>query len=84
MAITICIFLQNTARMRMGQNHRFYRLHAMNPHTIEMALAYDIKCPCCSNNTLKQVGRCLDSHELGLRVPGLRQKVKEDHDHDYF
>lgn len=49
-----------------GQNHRFYRLHAMNPHTIEMALAYDIKCPCCGSNTLKQVGRCLDSHELGL------------------
>ena len=38
----------------------------MNPHTIEMALAYDIKCPCCGSNTLKQVGRCLDSHELGL------------------
>ena len=54
------------AKDERGDNHRYYRLHAMKPHTIEMALGYDIKCPCCGRNTLKQVGRCLDSHELGL------------------
>lgn len=43
--------------------HR-YRLMAKHPHNIEMALAYDIKCPRCGN-TLKQVGRCLTSTELG-------------------
>ena len=43
----------------------FYRLHAKYPHNIEMALAYDIKCPRCQGN-LKQVVRCMDSHTLGL------------------
>ena len=48
-----------------GKIHRYYRLHAGEPHNIEMALAYDIQCPKCSNK-LKQIGRCLNSHELGL------------------
>lgn len=48
-----------------GGLHRSYRLHAMQPHSIEMALAYDIKCPKCGR-TMKQTGRCLDSHTLGL------------------
>lgn len=43
--------------------HR-YRLMANHPHNIEMALAYDIKCPRCGN-MLRQVGRCLNSNELG-------------------
>ena len=42
-----------------------YRLHAKEPHNIEMALAYDIKCPHCSGQ-LKQVGRQLNYHDLGL------------------
>lgn len=45
--------------------HRRYRLHAMKPHSVEMALAYDIQCPKCGH-LLKQVGRSLDYHELGL------------------
>ena len=45
--------------------HRQYRLHARQPHTIDMALAYDIDCPHCGHR-LKQIGRCLNSHDLGL------------------
>lgn len=44
---------------------RRYRLHAKNPHNIEMALAYDINCPHCGNR-MKQVGRQLDFYELGV------------------
>ncbi len=44
---------------------RNYRLHAKNPHSIEMALAYEINCPKCGNR-LKQTGRCRNYHELGL------------------
>ncbi len=49
-----------------GRPKRYYRLHARSPHTIEMALAYDVKCPTCGTATLKQVGRCKDYHTLGL------------------
>lgn len=49
-----------------GRTHRAYRLHAKKPHTVEMALQYDIKCPRCRVRDLKQVGRCLNSHDLGL------------------
>ena len=48
-----------------GKFSNVYRLHAGKPHTIEMALAYDIGCPECGK-TLKQVGRCMDTHKLGL------------------
>lgn len=48
-----------------GKLFNEYRLIAREPHTIEMALAYDIECPKCGKN-LKQVGRCLNSHKLGL------------------
>ena len=44
---------------------KFYRLHAKEPHTIEMALAYDIKCPACKKS-LKQVGRQITTTKLGL------------------
>ena len=50
------------------RSHKYlsrYRLHAMQPHNIEMALAYDIYCPKCGHR-LKQIGRCRNSHELGL------------------
>ena len=49
-----------------GEQHRYYRLHANKPHNIEQALAYDIKCPRCHKETLKQVGRCKDLYTLGL------------------
>ena len=54
------------ARDERGKMHRTYRLHAVEPHTIDMALAYDIKCPNCRKNNLKQIGRCLNSYDLGL------------------
>lgn len=43
-----------------------YRLHSNEPHTIEMALAYDILCPRCKKHFLKQIGRCRDCYMLGL------------------
>lgn len=53
------------AKDESGDTRSYYRLHAMNPHTIEMALAYDVKCPKCGH-TMKQVSRCQNSHALGL------------------
>jgi hypothetical protein len=49
-----------------GNVHRYYRLHAREPHSIEMSLAYDIRCPKCGRHTLKQVGRSRDFYTLGL------------------
>ena len=51
---------------RNGKVYRYYRLHAKYPHNIEMALAYDVKCPRCKNHVMKQVGRCQDYYKLGL------------------
>lgn len=51
-----------------GKVHCYYRLHARYPHSIEQALAYDIKCPRCGRNLLKQVGRCRSYYTLGLYV----------------
>ena len=48
-----------------GHMRTRYRLHAAEPHTIDMALRYDIDCPECGNR-LKQIGRCKNFHELGL------------------
>ena len=56
------------SRDEHGNYHKYYRLHACKPHNIEMALRYDIHCPECSMGMLKQVGRCLNSHELGLYI----------------
>lgn len=50
---------------RDGKLFNDYRLIAREPHTVEMALAYDIECPSCGNR-LKMVGRCMNSHKLGL------------------
>ena len=33
-----------------GNTRRYYRLHANRAHSIEMALAYDVKCPCCGKD----------------------------------
>ena len=50
-----------------GHLHKYFRLHAMQPHSIEDALAYDIQCPDCGRtNNLKQIGRVLNYHDLGL------------------
>ena len=51
-------------RDEKDNTHTRYRLHAKQPHNIEMALAYDLMCPKCSGH-LKQVGRTLTAHELG-------------------
>lgn len=58
-----------------GKIHTYYRLHAYHPHTIDMALQYNIHCPNCSSGMLKQVGRCLNFHELGLYVCPVCEKV---------
>lgn len=48
-----------------GRIQRYFRLHVDKPHNIEMALAYEVYCPVCGKH-LKQIGRCNNSHELGL------------------
>ncbi|MPN42162.1 hypothetical protein SDC9_189718 [bioreactor metagenome] len=48
-----------------GKLTKYYRLHAKDPHNEEMALVYDINCPKC-HNIMKQVGRTLNYHDLGL------------------
>ena len=56
---------RETARNEKGGVDGYYRLHATTPHSVDMALAYDIKCPKC-HNMLKQVGHNIDCYELGL------------------
>lgn len=48
-----------------GRHRNRYRLHSEKPFTIEAALALDINCPKCGSR-LKQIGRCLNAHDLGL------------------
>lgn len=52
-------------RNEKGRLQKYYRLHAKEAHTPEMALAYEIKCPKCGN-TMKQVTRQNTYTELGL------------------
>ncbi len=52
-------------RAENGKMKKVYRLHAMHPHTADMAFAYEIGCPNC-NGMLKQVGRQMNMTELGL------------------
>lgn len=52
-------------RNESGRVEKYYRLHAKEDHTQDMALAYDVQCPNCRNK-LKQVGRQLTFNELGL------------------
>ena len=68
-------FIKNTSELYLseqltsdqhGHLHHAYRLHAKKPHTVEMALQYDIKCPRCRVRDMKLVGRCLSSRDLGL------------------
>lgn len=49
------------------QTHKYYRLHAKDAHSEEMALSYDIACPHCGTH-LKQVGRTLNYNDLGLYI----------------
>ena len=52
-----------------GKMHKYFRLHARQPHSIEDALVYDIKCPECNrHNNLKMVGRILNYNDLGLYI----------------
>ena len=44
---------------------RKFRLHATHAHSVNDYLAYDIKCPHCSN-LLTHVGRPIDYNDLGL------------------
>ena len=62
-------------RNEFGHISSYYRLKAMKPHTIEMALAYDIDCPKCGHR-LKQIGRCKNSLELGLYTCPVCDEVK--------
>ena len=48
-----------------GHFKKRFRLHTVKPTSIETALTYDIYCPDCGKR-LRQIGRCLDSHDLGL------------------
>ena len=57
--------IREVVRNECGDVDGYYRLHATTPHSADMALAYDIKCPKC-NNMLKQVGHSIDHYELGL------------------
>ena len=57
---------RETVRNEHGDVDGYYRLHATNPHSVDMALAYDIKCPKCHTHSQKQVGHCLNHYELGL------------------
>ena len=49
-----------------GKLHKYYRLHAKQPHDMEMAFSYDIHCPDCHSGMLKQIARPLSYNELGL------------------
>lgn len=51
--------------MGHGKLQKFYRLHAKQPHSIEMALRYEIQCPKCYH-PMQKVSRCNDYHDLGL------------------
>ncbi len=60
------LFLRSSVvKKENGKYGNVYRLHAKEPHTVEMALDYDIGCPKCGAQ-LRLIGRCLNSHELGL------------------
>ena len=62
------LFLRDcVVKDEQGKLHKYYRLHAKEPHSIEDALAYDILCPECANRgKLKQIGRVLNYNDLGL------------------
>lgn len=60
-----CICRITFSANEQGELQEYYRLHARDWHTPEMALAYDIKCPKCGA-ILKQVARQNSGTELGL------------------
>ncbi|MCR4655954.1 MAG: hypothetical protein K5770_06985 [Lachnospiraceae bacterium] len=60
------LYLQDEfARNEKGRTVRYFRLNAVDDHTQEMALSYEIYCPKCGNR-LKQIGRQLSFNKLGL------------------
>ena len=48
-----------------GSSQRCFRLLAKEPHSIESALKYDVKCPVCGK-TLKPVSGMLNAYDLFL------------------
>jgi len=68
-AARMCDLYLSDEMQRIDGAHvrKLYRLHAKYPHSIEDALAYDIKCPNC-NEHLKQIGRMIDNRTLGLYI----------------
>ncbi len=58
----------NYVKDKWGKDHKYYQLHASQPHTLDTALGYEIQCPHCHNCTLRQVGRPLSMYDLGLFV----------------
>ena len=48
-----------------GAINRYYRLHAKEPHSEDMSLAYDIECPRC-HHVLKPIGHFQNCYDLGL------------------
>ena len=46
--------------------HKYYRLHSTKPHSIDMALGYEIECPECHRTKMRQIGRSLNAYDLGL------------------
>ena len=62
-----------------GNLQRYYRLHATVRTPLKWRALRD-QLPECSNGRLKQVGRCLNSHELGHICPvceNARAVIKE-------
>ena len=61
------LFLRDcTVKGEHGKLHKYYRLHAKQPHDMEMAFAYDIHCPDCHSGMLKQISIPLNYHEQGI------------------
>ena len=61
------LFLRSSVvKDEQGKLHKYFRLHAKQPHDMEMAFAYDIHCPECHSGMLKQIARQLSYNELGL------------------
>lgn len=71
-------------RDRHNNTRRYYRFHAKQPHSIEMALAYDIKCPRCKGNDLKQVGRCKDFIRWVCTNVRCATEIREGHGNDHI
>ena len=68
-----------------GDVRRFYRLHAVDPHRHRYGAGLQHQVPrSARSHLLKQMGRCLNYHDLGLyKCPVLRQRLRRN-DREYF